>query len=67
MKIAVNPSMTKMCAFCRHFHDPSRKGAVPKPGSVLYVVDSSVRCPCTIRLNMLRSANCSCSQFKRKR
>ncbi len=66
MKINVNPKTTRMCAFCAHYHDPCRSGAVPKPGSIFYIVDSDVRCPCTIMNNMLRPANSQCAKFKRR-
>ncbi len=56
---------TRICAFCKYWHDPSDSAINPKYGNI-WEYEDSVRRPCSKNGNLPKQAWSSCGDFSSK-
>ena len=67
MKIRCNIKVTKKCAFCKYWYDPTNAHIKPiAPGIGLWEYDTNAKCKCLKMTNTQRLAGLSCKQYECK-
>jgi hypothetical protein len=64
MKVSMNANIVKICAFCKHWHDPAFLLITPKQAKAnVWEFDTKSKALC-LEHNMLKQAQALCSKFE---
>lgn len=66
MKASINANIAKICAFCKHWHDPAFLLIKPKQAQAnVWEFDTQSKALC-LKYNILKQAQASCSKFEKR-
>lgn len=65
-KHAIDTRIARICAFCKHWYDPTHQHIAPKnPMSGIWYFDKSAKALC-LKYNITKQSNASCSKFEKR-